>query len=103
MDDKDSYNYDWKEDLGNAAARFFSSLAAMVPPLAATVAISLFFHGLFTGPMGFTCKSIAPDLPSKAIQRRFERSRNLTTPITPEIRPVTSTAVEIHRTEADQE
>lgn len=102
MDDRNSYNDDWKEDLGRAAIRFFSSLAAMVPLLAATVVVSLFFHGLFTGPMGFTCKSIAPDLPSKAIQRRLTRTR-ISPPTTPELRSVNPQPVEIPRTDEDQE
>jgi hypothetical protein len=103
MDDRNSNSDEWKEDLGRAAIRFFSSLAAMVPLLGAALAFSVFFHGLFSGPMGFTCKSVPPDLPSKAMQRRLERRRIMPSPIAPEVRPVNPQPVEILRKEADQE
>ena len=40
MDDRNSNSDEWKEDLGRAAIRFFSSLAAMVPLLGAALAFS---------------------------------------------------------------
>lgn len=57
---RDPYSdYDWKDDVGRAVARFIFSVAAVVPMIAAAAALGIFVHSLFSEPFGFTCKSLA--------------------------------------------
>ncbi len=75
MRDYEPYKDEWKTEVGRATARFIMNVTAMVPLIAAAIALGLFVHLLFSEPFGFSCRSIAVERPVTTSKHRFQSSR----------------------------